>query len=97
MKNGLFPSLTNKKEDIRVEISNDYHKVKFLLGQNSNSAGFQETFVIVSTQIGIYQIFNGCEPEEWGFRLIVEKEDQVILDVNIPEDNWQISSEELGG
>ncbi len=87
----------NKKEDIRVEISNDYHKVKFLLGQNSNSAGFQETFVIVSTQIGIYQIFNGCEPEEWGFRLIVEKEDQVILDVNIPEDNWQISSEELGG
>ena len=87
----------NKKEDIRVEISNDYRKVKFLLGQNSNSAGFQETFVIVSTQIGIYQIFNGCEPEEWGFRLIVEREDQVILDVNIPEDNWQISSEELGG
>ena len=87
----------NKKEDIRVEISNDYRKVKFLLGQNSNSAGFQETFVIVSTQIGIYQIFNGCEPEEWGFHLTIEREDQVILDVNIPEDNWQISSEELGG
>lgn len=86
-----------KKEDIRIEISENYDKARMILGEKASSAGVQVTFVKLVTQIGIYQILNECEPEAWGIHLVMERKEKTILDVNVPEDNWRISSEELGG
>lgn len=86
-----------KKEDIRIEISENYDEARMILGEKTSSAGVQVTFVKLVTQIGIYQIIDGCEPEEWGIHLEMERKEKTILDVNVPKDNWRISSEELGG
>ena len=86
-----------KKEDIRIEISENYDEARMILGEKTSSAGVQVTFVKLVTQIGIYQIVDGCEPEEWGIHLEMERKEKTILDVNVPKDNWRISSEELGG
>ena len=86
-----------KKEDIRIEISENYDEARMILGEKTSSAGVQVTFVKLVTQIGIYQIIDGCEPEEWGLHLEMERKEKTILDVNVPKDNWRISSEELGG
>ena len=61
-----------QKEDIFIEINEDYSEMHMIMGENSSSIGFQVTFIKLASDIAVYQILNGCEPEEWGFRLIVE-------------------------
>jgi len=86
-----------QKEDIFIEINEDYSEMHMIMGENSSSIGFQVTFIKLASDIAVYQILNGCEPEEWGFRLIVEREEEIVLDVNVPDDSWEISSERLEG
>ena len=67
-----------------------------ILGGESNSAGFQGTFVKVISYVAVYQILNGRNPEEWKVHLIVEKDEQIILDADIPDDKWVLTNEDFG-
>lgn len=86
-----------KEEDIHIKLNEDYSEMQMIMGEDSSSIGFQITFIKVASDIAIYQILNGCEPEEWGFHLTIEREEEIILDVNVPDDSWEISSKELSG
>ncbi len=85
------------KEDIRIEISEDYKKVKMVLGENSSIEGFHVTLVEISSEIGVYQILNGCAPEEWGFRLITERDEQVLINSNVPHGTWKLTEDDFEG
>ena len=85
------------KEDIRIEISEDYKKVKMVLGENSTIEGFHVTLVKMSSEIGVYQILNGCAPEEWGFRLITERDEQVLINSNVPHGTWKLTEDDFEG
>ena len=37
-----------------------------------------------------------CVPDEWGFHLIVEREEEIILDVDVPDDKWVLTNEDFG-
>ena len=84
------------KEDISVEITDDYKEMKISLGENSNSNGFIKTYMMLATQMGIYQIISGCAPEEWGLHIKVLREGKVILDTNEPNASWQLNNEDFG-
>ena len=84
------------KEDISVEVTDDYKEMKIFLGENSNSNGFIKTYMMIATQIGIYQIISGCAPEEWGLHIKVLREGKVILDTNEPNTSWQLNNEDFG-
>ena len=85
-----------KKEDIWIEISENYDEAGMVLGEKASSAGFQAAYVKLATQIGIYQILNGCDPEDWGFHLTMEREEEIILDVDVPDDRWILTNEDFG-
>lgn len=85
------------REDIRIEISEDYKKVKMVLGENSSIEGFHVTLVKISSEIGVYQILNGCAPEEWGFRLITERDEQVLINSNVPHGTWKLTEDDFEG
>ena len=70
--------------------------MKIFLGENSNSNGFIKTYMMIATQIGIYQIISGCAPEEWGLHIKVLREGKVILDTNEPNASWQLNNEDFG-
>ena len=84
-----------EKEDIQIKSNENYREVKMILGEESDSAGFQGTFVKVISYMAVYQILNGCEPEEWGIHLIVEREEEIILDADIPDDKWVLTNEDF--
>ncbi len=86
-----------KEEDIHIKLNEDYSEMQMIMGEDSSSIGFQVTFIKVASDIAIYQILNGCDPEEWGFHLTMEREEKIILDVDVPDDSWEISSKEFGG
>lgn len=85
-----------EKDDIQIKSNENYREVKMILGEESDSAGFQGTFVKVISYMAVYQILNGCEPEEWGVHLIVEREEEIILDVDVPDDKWVLTNEDFG-
>ena len=85
-----------EKDDIWIKINKDYSKIKMILGGESNSAGFQGTFAKVISYVAVYQILNGRNPEEWKVHLIVEKDEQIILDADIPDDKWVLTNEDFG-
>ena len=85
-----------KKEDIWIEISENYDEAEMVLGEKASSAGFQVAYVKLATQVGIYQILNGCDPEDWGFHLTMEREEEIILDVDVPDDRWILTNEDFG-
>ena len=85
-----------EKEDIQIKSNENYREVKMILGEESDSAGFQGTFVKVISYMAVYQILNGCEPEEWDIHLIVEREEEIILDADIPDDKWVLTNEDFG-
>ena len=85
-----------KKEDIWIEISENYDEAGMVLGEKASSAGFQAAYVKLATQIGIYQILNGCDPEDWGFHLTMERDGKIILDVDVPDDRWILTNEDFG-
>lgn len=67
-----------------------------VLGEKAGSAGFQVAYVKLATQVGIYQILNGCDPEDWGFHLTMERDGKIILDVDVPDDRWVLTNEDFG-
>ncbi len=85
-----------KKEDIWIEISENYDEAGMVLGEKAGSAGFQVAYVKLATQVGIYQILNGCDPEDWGFHLTMERDGKIILDVDVPDDRWVLTNEDFG-
>ena len=85
-----------EKDDIQIKSNENYREVKMILGEESDSAGFQGTFVKVISYMAVYQILNGCEPEKWGIHLIVEREEEIILDVDVPGDRWILTNEDFG-
>ena len=85
-----------RKEDIWIEISENYDKAEMILGEKAGSAGFQVAYVKLATQVGIYQILNGCDPEDWGFHLTMERDGKIILDVDVPDDRWVLTNEDFG-
>lgn len=85
-----------KKEDIWIEISENYDEAEMVLGEKASSAGFQVAYVKLATQVGIYQILNGCDPEDWGFHLTMKREEEIILDVDVPDDKWVLTNEDFG-
>ena len=85
-----------KKEDIWIEISENYDEAEMVLGEKASSAGFQVAYVKLATQVGIYQILNGCDPEDWGFHLTMERDGKIILDVDVPDDRWVLTNEDFG-
>lgn len=85
-----------EQEDIYIKLSEDYSTMKMTLGENSSSTGFQRTFIILTSEVGVSQILNGCVPDEWGFHLIVEREEEIILDVDVPDDKWVLTNEDFG-
>ena len=85
-----------EKDNIYIEINEDYSRVKVVLGEDSSVAGFHVILVKISSEVGVYQILSGCEPEQWGFRLIAEKGEEVLVDANVPHGSWKLTGEDFG-
>ena len=85
-----------EKDDIYIEINEDYSRVKVVLGEDSSVTGFHVILVKISSEVGVYQILSGCEPEQWGFRLIAEKGEEVLVDANVPHGSWKLTGEDFG-
>ena len=85
-----------EKEDIEIEISEDYREIKFIMGETANSGGFLLAYVMAGAEVGFYQSLLGCEPEEWGLHIIVIKDGEILLDVNEPDEGWTLTNEDFG-
>ena len=84
------------KDDIEIQISGDYREIKLIMGEKSDVYGFRMSYVIVGTDVGLYQSFLGGAPEDWSLHIIAIRDGEVLLDVNEPDEGWTLTNEDFG-